>query len=107
VGFKEGHQKQGGRQKGTPNRTTATLRKTVSQFLEKNLADVQSIYDKAGERDKLSFLVQLLKFALPTLQSVEMQSELEALSDEQLTKLYNDLKAEMLANLENNGRQEE
>jgi len=104
MGFQPGNKYGQGRPKGAPNKATATLRRTVSDFLEHNLADVQKIYDKAGEREKLTFLVQLLKFALPSLQSIEMQSEFEKLDDSQLDYLLEELKKEMLQNMKNNER---
>lgn len=99
MAFQSGNKYGKGRPKGSPNKATATLRKTVSDFLEHNLKDVQAVYDKAGERDKLSFLIQLLRFALPQLQSIEVQNELEQLSDEQLTFLLEELKQEMRENI--------
>lgn len=79
----------------------------MGRFLAHNLADVQKVYDDAGEREKLSFLVQLLKFALPVLQSTELVSDLEAMSDVQLNYVLTELKAEMKENMKSNGRGEE
>ncbi len=97
--YEPGHKQSKGRPKGSPNKATAELRKTVSAFLTHNFTDVQAVYDSAGEREKLTFLTQLLRFALPTLQSVEMQSDLETLSDEQLDYLLTEMKKEMKRNM--------
>ena len=104
--FQQGNKHGQGRPKGAPNKATAELRKTVSAFLEHNFADVQAVYDDANEQGKINFLVQLLKFALPTLQSVEMQSDLEALTDSQLDYLLTEMKAEMKKNMESNELEE-
>jgi len=96
MGFQEGNTFGKGRPPGSPNKATAALRKTVSDFLEHNLADVQAVYDKAGEREKLSFLVQLLRFALPQLQSIEMQSDFQRMTDSELRMIIEELKEQQI-----------
>jgi len=106
VAFEPGHKKVGGRQAGSENKISNSLRASISAFLEDNFNKVQQTFDKANEREKLTFYVQLLRFALPQLQSVEMTSELETLTDEQLNILYEKLRDEMHENMNRDEREE-
>ena len=102
MGFEKGHTKQGGRQAGTPNKISEPMRTMVNAFLAEKFEEVTKCWEDAADRDKLSFYVQMLRFGLPQLQSIEMQSELESLPDHQLEYLLNSMKAEMLLNMKSN-----
>ena len=90
--FEPGHSKVGGRQKGTPNKATRDLRKAIGDFLSDRFEEVGEVWSAASERDKLTFYVQLLRFALPQLQSVEMTSEFERMTDAELRMIIDELK---------------
>ena len=105
MGFEKGHTKIGGRPKGAPNRASSQLRQSINDFLADNFDKVQNSFDKATERDKLTFYVQLLRFSVPQLQAIEMSSPIETLPADQLQYLLSELKEEMRANLKSNGRE--
>lgn len=82
-----------GRPKGTPNKVTAELRQKITDFVGANLKDIQKQYNELDANQKLSFLEKLLSYALPKLQSVQMDvtTDLNKLSDEQVDYILNQL----------------
>lgn len=85
--------KTGGRQKGTANKASSQLRGMITDFLHENWQQVEEDFKdpKLHPRDRLAFIEKLLKFAIPTLAStdatVELKSQLESLSEEDLDKV--------------------
>lgn len=82
-----------GRPKGARNRTTKTLRTLVTDFLNSNWLDFERAYKKLPARDKVAMFEKMLKYSLPSLQSVsineEFESQLKALTDDQVEELMN------------------
>ncbi len=85
-----------GRPKGTPNKVTAELRQKITDFVGMNLKDIQKQYNQLDANQKLSFLEKLLSYALPKLQSVQMDvtTDISKLSDEQVDYILNQLTSE-------------
>lgn len=81
----------GGRPKGTGNKLTMQLRETISNFLEKNFESVVKDFESLTPRERLKFYCDLLQYGLPKLQAVQMQTDFEKLSDEQLDFIINEL----------------
>ena len=83
--------KTGGRKKGTQNKVTKDLRQRITDLLEKNFERIESDFNKLGSEKRLIVLERYLKYCLPPLQSLnvqaEIKSQLETLTDEQLTDL--------------------
>ena len=83
--------KTGGRKKGTQNKVTKDLRQMITDLLEKNFERIESDFNKLGSEKRLIVLERYLKYCLPPLQSLnvqaEIKSQLETLTDEQLTDL--------------------
>jgi len=87
----KGH-KTGGRGKGTPNKITADLRERIHDFLLENWQFIQDDFKKLDPKDRLLFYEKLLQYGLPKLQSTELISSIEQLSDHQLDFIINELK---------------
>lgn len=66
-----------GRPKGSVNKTTAQLREVITQFVTKELSEVEQLVMKLEPKDRAKFLTDLLKYSLPTLSSVSMDSKVE------------------------------
>jgi hypothetical protein len=85
--------KTGGRQAGTPNRTTKALRTWITDFITANTKQIENDWQSLEPKERITAFQQLLKYALPTLQAVnvttDIEKELEALSDERLEELMN------------------
>ena len=66
AGRPKGTPKSGGRQRGTPNRLTASLRQKIGEFVEKKLDELEEMWDQEMEvKEKLQLLKDLLKMVLP------------------------------------------
>lgn len=64
-------QKHGGRQKGTPNKTTTEIRETLQKFISTNIENLQNDFDKLEPQQKIKTIVELTKFVLPTFKAIE------------------------------------
>jgi len=89
--FEKGNKFGKGRPPGSPNKVSSQLRQSINDFLADNFKEIQRTWMNAGERERLTFYLGLLRFALPQLQSVEVQSDFERLTDSELQDLYNEL----------------
>jgi len=74
VGRPKGLPRYGGRKKGTPNKTTKDLRERISIFLEDNFEDAMKAWKKLEDKDKVKLYTDLIKFSVPTLQSVDLNA---------------------------------
>jgi hypothetical protein len=81
MGFSSGHQKSGGRIKGTPNLITAELRAVLRLILAKEFETLPETISaiKSPER-RLEMIVKLLPYVIPRAQEIT----LESLPDEKL-----------------------
>jgi hypothetical protein len=64
-------QKTGGRTKGTPNKATAELRERFTSLLESNFDTIQSDLNNLEPKDRIKTILEISKFVIPTLKSVE------------------------------------
>ena len=72
--------KYGGRQKGTANKATASLREAFTDLLEDNMGRLQELLDKVAEKNPqkaLELLLKLSEFVLPKLRAIEVNNESE------------------------------
>ena len=80
-----------GRKKGQRNRTTDQLRSLIQSFIEDNWQRVQKEFDSLKPSERMSFLVNLLRFVLPEPTSFEKLSEDQLMQlHEYLIKKYSD-----------------
>jgi hypothetical protein len=72
--------KTGGRQKGTPNKTTSTLRTAISKIVndyynsEMLLADIYLLKPK----ERVDIMEKLAAYVVPKLQSVDVNAEVKS-----------------------------
>jgi hypothetical protein len=59
----------GGREAGTPNKTTIEFRNLINQFISKNIDTLQNDFDKLEPKDRLQFFEKMMQYALPRLQA--------------------------------------
>jgi len=83
-----------GRRRGTPNKSTEELRELLKNFFELNFETLQSDFDQLEPKDRLNFLLNLLKHVLPA-----PVHELERLTDSQLDEIISRLKQQQQQNL--------
>ena len=75
MSFEKGHKKQGGRSKGTPNKTTAEIRENVKTLIEMNLPKMQDWIDATAEENPskaIDIIIKLTDYVLPKLKSIEV-----------------------------------
>lgn len=63
-----------GRPKGAVNKTTRDLRELISDFLNENFGAVKLNFEKLKPNEKARFFVDLLSYAVPKMNSVQMNS---------------------------------
>lgn len=86
-----------GRPKGVPNKVTANLRAGVDAFVRGKWPEVDKIWNRLDDRDKLNFLDRMMRYVLPTLQSTtvdaktETSNKLSNLDDDQLNTLIDQI----------------
>ena len=84
-----------GRPKGSQNRITKELKGGIMSFLENNWHGVQADFDQLEPRDKLTFILKLLEYALPKQRSIDsnllLESKIDALSDEKEELIINQI----------------
>jgi hypothetical protein len=83
--FKEGNNMGRGRPKGASNKSTETIKRSISMLLENNIDTVQSDLDEMQPRDRVNALLQFMKFVVPTQKAIEIDTKV---SEEELNEAY-------------------
>jgi len=83
--FKPGHNLSKGRPKGASNKSTETIRQSISMLLENNIGAVQSDLDEMHPGDRVNALLQFMKFVIPTQKAIELETRT---SQEELNEAY-------------------
>ncbi len=87
----KGTPKTGGRNKGTPNKVTGSLRNWIANVLNNNRSQIESDLQQLEPKDRLQMLERLMQYVVPKQQAVSASIDLEKLSDEQLDLLICEL----------------
>ena len=83
--FKPGHNLSKGRPKGASNKSTETIKRSISMLLENNINTVQTDLDEMQPRDRVNALLQFMKFVVPTQKAIEIDTKV---SEEELNEAY-------------------
>lgn len=83
----------GGRPRGSQNKVSSELRQLISDFLMENIDEVQETWKELKPQQKVMFWRDLLRYAVPVLQSTEIVSDFERMSDGQLRQVIEELKS--------------
>ena len=73
--FKEGNNMGRGRPKGASNKSTETIKRSISMLLENNIDTVQNDLDEMQPRDRVNALLQFMKFVIPTQKAIELDNK--------------------------------
>jgi hypothetical protein len=73
--FEKGKEKTGGRQKGTPNKSTNETRELITQFVNNELEVFMSHTEKLDLKDRLLLVTKLLPYALPKINSIDIKEK--------------------------------
>ena len=85
-------QKTGGRKAGTPNKITADLRQWITAFIDDNREQIQKDWAQLEPKDRIQLFEKLLKYALPTLQAMQLQTEFDRMTESDLDRIIDELK---------------
>lgn len=89
----KGGPKTGGRQKGTPNIKSSSLRKRFQDFADENLDEVIEAWNQIEDpKDKVKAYIDICSYAIPKLQAVQLDANIQKVNDieEDLRKLAED-----------------
>lgn len=89
MGREKGHEKQGGRQKGTPNKTTAEHRKFLSDILTKNEAQFMADLQELNPMQRVNIMMRLYSMVLPHITSVQLDEAPIATARDLLNNIIN------------------
>ena len=64
-----------GRPVGSPNKTTAEIRKAFQLLVSNNIDTLQADLDSMKPTERVKAMLELMKFVLPTLRAVEITED--------------------------------
>ena len=62
--------KYGGREKGTPNRTTKELRSVLKDILYQELEEIEERLDELEPKERIELILKLMPYTLPKVNSI-------------------------------------
>ena len=68
----------GGRPEGSKNKSTQKIRESIQLIVENNIESIQDSLDLMNPKDKMKFILDLIKLVLPTLRS---EDEIKSISE--------------------------
>jgi hypothetical protein len=75
-----------GRPKGSTNRLTQTIREQIQNLFDDNFETIQQDLEGLEPKDRLKFMIDLLPYLMPKLQSTtySQKIDLDSMTDEDL-----------------------
>lgn len=67
--------KTGGRDLGTPNKTTASLKEKIDLIIENNIDLFQQDLEALEPKERLTLIIKLFEFVLPKQKEMKLQGE--------------------------------
>lgn len=64
--------KTGGRQKGTPNKVSGTVKEMINQAISNELQNLPKLLTQLEPKDKAEFIIKVLPYVLPKIAPVEV-----------------------------------
>lgn len=77
----DGRGRLGGRAKGTPNKVTTELRDKFREFVQDNFETFKEEWEELEAKDKCKVFLDICKFVVPALTSVELNDKTEQNSE--------------------------
>ena len=81
-----------GRPKGSLNKNTSRLREAISSFLTDNFDSFVNDFQELGPKDRVKFYCDLLNYNLPKVQSIQIETDFNMLTDSQLDTIIKELR---------------
>ena len=67
-----------GRPEGSKNKSTQKIRESIQLIVENNIESIQDSLDLMNPKDKMKFILDLMKLVLPTLKA---EDEIQSISE--------------------------
>lgn len=83
----DGKGRLGGRQKGTPNKVTSTVKDWLAQLIDKNRKQVERDLKELEPMERLRVIEKFMGYVIPKQQAVSATIDYDRLSDEQLNTI--------------------
>lgn len=95
MGKPKGAEKTGGRQKGTPNKVTSTMKDWLAKLIDSNRKQIERDLKALEPKERLQVLERFMGYVIPKQQAVSAKIDYNQLSDEQLDVVISELTAEI------------
>lgn len=82
----DGRGRLGGRTKGTPNRTTATVKEWIASLIDKNREQVEADLVSLEPKDRLQMLERLMQYVVPKQQATQTDVTLKDTSTDAMSE---------------------
>ena len=86
------HGNKRGRPQGSQNKMSIELRQAITDFLMENVDEVRETWKELKPQQKVMFWRDLLRYAVPVLQSTEIISDFERMTEGELKQVIEELK---------------
>jgi hypothetical protein len=73
MGFEEGKEKTGGREKGVQNKATSKVREAYTQLLEDNLQQLREDFKELEPKERIKLFLDMSKYIIPQLKASELK----------------------------------
>lgn len=80
-----------GRPKGTPNKTTASMRIWVEKLINSNRKQLEADLSKLKPAERWNVIEKLMQYTLPKMQTVDAKIDLHSLTDDQLATVISEV----------------
>lgn len=91
----DGRGRLGGREKGTPNKVTGTLKNWITDLINSNRLQMEKDLKRLDPKDRLMFLEKMMQYVIPKQAAQQVKLDFESLTDEQLEDIINHLTSEI------------
>lgn len=91
----KGMPKTGGRQKGTPNKVTASVKGWLSCLIDKNRKQIERDLKAVEPMERLQMIEKLMQYVVPKQQAIKAAVSFDNMTDEELKALVGELTKEI------------
>ena len=88
---KKGTFKTGGREPGTQNKVTRDLKNWIQAMIDGNRVQLEADLKALEPRERWNIIEKLMQYTIPKMQNVQATLELDKLTEEQITKITDEL----------------
>ncbi len=86
--------KTGGRQQGTPNKVTSTIRNWIVELINNNRATIENDFAQLEPKERLAMLEKLLPYIMPKVQKADEVENACYSKDDIVEDCWNSMKVE-------------